>query len=204
MIYFCIKYHVKHCRNAKFFCTAYSYIKTEYRDVRAILLGKYLFTVSNKDIRATSMDAVLVFLLLTANRYFVNLCILSSFIIQKTQRRNKLALNRKSDWRIIEFLDQPPLWKRILFWNLWTNTPKSFESIRFYKDYNLQSNRHIVFQSHQWTHQNNMWNFFKFKNQDSRTISMTSFWYLYGWFRADFLHYFDVSIVDFEHVNNNS
>ena len=92
----------KRCRNTKLFSITCPYIKTEYKDVRAILLGKYLFTVRNKSTRVFSMEDVLVSLSLTANRNLASgkFCkpMYIDVIVQKTQTRNELALNSKSNW----------------------------------------------------------------------------------------------------------
>ena len=42
---------------------------------------------------------------------------------------------------------------------------------------------------------------FKVTNKDTRTTSLTSFWYLYYQIWIDFLHCSDVPIVDIEQVN---
>ena len=38
---------------------------------------------------------------------------------------------------------------------------------------------HLLVQSQQWKHQNNVWNMFKVNNKDTKTTSLTSFWCLY-------------------------
>ena len=40
---------------------------------------------------------------------------------------------------------------------------------------------HLLVQSLQWKHQNNMWNLVKVNNKDSKTTSLTSFGCLYCW-----------------------
>ena len=87
---------MKGCRNTKLFSIVCPYIKTEYKDVRALLLDKYLFTVRNKSTRAFSMEAVLVSLLLTANRNLASgkFCkpMYIDVIVPKTQTKNELVL----------------------------------------------------------------------------------------------------------------
>ena len=145
---------MKRCRNTKLFSIACPYIKTEYKDVRAILLDKYLFTERNRNTIEFSMEAVLVSLLLTANRNLASgtFCkpMYIDVIVQKTQTRNELAVNSKWNW---QFSRVPWsaifVWKRIIVWNLCANPPKYFESIRFYKNFRLQSRWYIFNQSHQ-------------------------------------------------------
>ena len=48
-----------------------------------------------------------------------------------------------------------------------------------------------------------MWNLFKVNNKDTRTTSMTSFWFLYCWLWIDFTRSSGVSIVNFEQVNKS-
>ena len=61
--------------------------------------------------------------------------------------------------------------------------------------------RHLLAQSQQPKHQNNVRNLFKVSNIDSRTTPMTSFWNLYCWFWADFTHCSGVPNVYFKQVN---
>ena len=56
-------------------------------------------------------------------------------------------------------------------------------------------------ESQEWKHKNNVWNMFKVNNKETRTMSMTSFWFLYCLLWIYFTHCSSVSIVDFEQVN---
>ena len=65
-----------------------------------------------------------------------------------------------------------------------------------------QSNpsRHLLIQSQQRKHQNNVWNLFNVNNKDIRTTSLTSFWCLY-WYLEEISHNCSgVFIVDTEQV----
>ena len=42
-----------------------------------------------------------------------------------------------------------------------------------------QTSRHLLVQSQQWRHQNNVWNLFQVNNKDNRTMSLTSLSCLY-------------------------
>ena len=58
----------------------------------------------------------------------------------------------------------------------------------------LWPSQHLLVQSPRWKHQNNVFNMFNVKNKGTRT---TLLW-------TDFMHFFEVFIVDFEQVNNCS
>ena len=60
---------------------------------------------------------------------------------------------------------------------------------------------HVLAQSQQWKHQNNVWNLLKAKNNDNRATSLTSFWCRYFKIYTYFTNYLGVSAVDFEQVH---
>ena len=61
---------------------------------------------------------------------------------------------------------------------------------------------HLLVQSQQWKHWNNVPNMFKVNNKETKTTLMTSFWCLYCCYLWTYsTHCFGVSIVDFEQVN---
>ena len=41
-------------------------------------------------------------------------------------------------------------------------------------------NRHLLAQTQQWKHQNNLWNLIKVKNKNTKSTPLTSFWCLYS------------------------
>ena len=57
--------------------------------------------------------------------------------------------------------------------------------------------RHLIVKTQKWKSQNNVWNLFKFNNEDTRTTSLTSLimnrYYILVWH----------STVDFEQVNTS-
>ena len=65
----------------------------------------------------------------------------------------------------------------------------------------LHTSQHLLVQSQQWKHQNNVGNLFKFNNKDIITMSSTSLWCLYCYLWTNFTYWFTVSIADFEKVN---
>ena len=67
-------------------------------------------------------------------------------------------------------------------------------------EYNYEYNfGHVCVQSTVKTSE--VWNLFKVYNKDTRTTSVTSFWCLYSEPWTDFIHCYEVSIVDFEQIN---
>ena len=62
---------------------------------------------------------------------------------------------------------------------------------------------HLLAQSQQCKHQDNVWNLFKINNKVTRMTLMTLLWCLYCQLLTDFTHCSTVSIVDFEQVNTS-
>ena len=62
------------------------------------------------------------------------------------------------------------------------------------------TSKHLLVQSQQWKHLNNMWNLLKFNIKDSKTVTLASFWCLYCSLWADFTYFTGVSIDNFELV----
>ena len=67
--------------------------------------------------------------------------------------------------------------------------------------YDSQPNGHLLVQSKEWKHQSNVWNLFKLKNENTRTMPIMSLWCLYCQLWTDFRHCSDISIIDFEELN---
>ena len=100
-----------------------------------------------------------------------------------------LLLEKKSDFRKNSSLNSLLKWKfAVLLWiscateSAWYNSRK-FTILRERAFLTLYvetvTSRHLLVQSQQWKHQNNMWNLFKVNNKDTKTTSVTSFWCLY-------------------------
>ena len=62
----------------------------------------------------------------------------------------------------------------------------SFQRLHMYLSY-VKPSRHLLVQSQQWKHKNNVWNIFKVDNVDPLTPSMT-FWCLYWYFGTSFMN----------------
>ena len=62
---------------------------------------------------------------------------------------------------------------------------------------------HLLVQSQQCKHQDNVWNLFKINNKVTRMTSMTLLWCLYCQLLTDFTHCSTVSMFDFEQVNTS-
>ena len=58
-------------------------------------------------------------------------------------------------------------------------TETVFDAFSGYRNIILEPSRHLLVQSQQWKHQNNVWNRFKVNIKDTRMTSMTSFRCLY-------------------------
>ena len=63
---------------------------------------------------------------------------------------------------------------------------------------------HLLVQSQQWKHQNDVWILFDVNNKDTRTTSLTPSCYHYCWLWTDFVHYSSVFTIEFEQVNTGS
>ena len=81
---------------------------------------------------------------------------------------------REFDWLIHWF-------QRVPFSDFFFQNPKRCRKGRLEKSHPKSYHilRHLLVQSQQWKHQNNVWNLFKVNSKDTRTTSLTSFWWLY-------------------------